>query len=251
MLDGVGDSAPPTIEIAQDVIERFPYVSVSAVLVTNLSAMMSGLDDGRIDATWSDARASLAEQHVKLETLAEHDVLKPWRVATKCSGLKPSTYKSSVEALCRRLLREGPVQTPVRAVNLYCALSTKHLAPAGGYDLDRLETTQITLRLASPATDKFLPLSGKIEDMPLTKDVVVYAAGSSVICWSFNHRDARDSALTPLTSRAVFLSEALTCDGRTRSIAMLRDLAAMLSPSGVDVSVVHTLCSAQRRANLI
>ncbi len=112
-------------------------------------------------------------------------------------------------------------------------MATRHLAPLGGYDVDRLPPDEIELRLARPGRDAFVPLGGG--DMPLTDKVAVYASGPTVLCWAYNCRDSRETCLTEDTDTGLFLGEAVTARQHAALRAALEDLAARLSAAGADV----------------
>ena len=151
-----------------------------------------------------------------------------WRDAFRKQGLKPATYRSSPEALARRLLRGQSLTTPLPVVNTYNAVSIRFLAPIGGYDVDRLPGHDIDLRFARPSQDIFTPLGGRREDMPLLDEVVVYAAGDEITCWAFNHRDSARTCLREETQKVLFLSEAVTIEQKDVSLLALQELRRLL-----------------------
>ncbi len=180
-----------------------------------------------------EVRDQLNISDVTLETVASHELVAPWRSAVAAAGLKPSTYKASTEALARRYLKQAEPRTGIAAVDLYCAISTMHLAPMGAYDLDSFECHgELTLRFANPS-DVFEPLGSG--SFPLTNLVPVYAAGDLLMCWMFNHRDSAITALRKETSRAVFMSEALTPRQRAASLEAMADLGQRLTDAGASV----------------
>lgn len=216
--------------IAGEVAGRHPDILVGGLLATGLRAAAAAappLPD--------DTAQALVGQDVTIELVADHPLIKDWRAAIASCGLKPSTYKSSPEQLARRTLKSGPVQTGLALVDLYCEVATRHLAPLGGYDVDRLPESPIDLRLARSG-DRFTPLGGG--EMPLTDQVVVYAAGDTVLCWAYNCRDSRETCLTEDTDTGLFLGEAVTARQHEALRAALDDLAARLADAGATVGPV-------------
>ncbi len=114
-----------------------------------------------------------------------------------------------------------------------------YLAPLAGYDLSRLPA-QLCLRLAEPATDVFEPFGDRSQDMSLTPHVAVYACGSTVTCYAFNHRDSRLVGLTPSTEEALFFGEALTESQDDLLLGALGDLADRIRKAGAEVSEMET-----------
>lgn len=226
-------SADLRIEIEPAILGRFPDCRVGGFLVRGLRSAAERL---HLEPAESLA-ASLTGQGITAEKLGEEPRVQEWRKAIKQCGLKPSDYKSSPEQLARRLLKGTWIGTPLPVVNLYSAVSARHLAPLGAYDLERLPLPAITLREARE-TDRFAPLGGRPEDMPLRPQIAVYASGSEVICWAFNHRDSSATCLLPETGTALFAGEAVAASQLASLEAALAELARDLRDAGATVGPV-------------
>jgi DNA/RNA-binding domain of Phe-tRNA-synthetase-like protein len=225
----------PTLAIAGEIGERHPEILVGGLLASGLVAA-AAVVAGQPFPT--DTAIALVNQDVTIELVADHPLIRDWRTAIAACGLKPSTFKSSPEQLARRTLKSGPVRTGLALVDLYCEVATRHLAPLGGYDVARLPTTDILLRLADPDGDTFAPLGGRDGDMPLTDRVAVYAAGSTVVCWAYNCRDSRDTCLTAETDVGLFVGEAVTARQHDALRTALDDLAGRLTAAGATVGPI-------------
>lgn len=221
-----------TLSIETGVLARFPALLVGGMCVEGLEAAAACVRPADLDRLWQEAREALKERDVRLDTLSIVPEIAGWRRAFARTGVKASTHRSSVEALTRRVLKDGTLATPLPLVTAYCAMSVIHLATIGGYDLDRVGEKLVVVRAARPECDHFNPLGGRPGDMPLTRDVVVYACGDTVLCWSFNHRDSCDTSLLGGTRRAVFFSEAACPEQQPGAKASLRHLAAWLEQRG-------------------
>ncbi len=223
-----------SLTIAPAVVERHPEILAGGVVAAGLVAaagVLRGRDEG-------DLRQELSGRGLRIETLAAEPVIADWRDAISRCGLKPSTYKGSVEQLARRTLKSGPVRTGLPLVDVYCEVATRHLAPLGGYDVSRLPGTAVELRLADPDVDRFLPIGGKEGEMPITREVVVYAVGSTVLCWAYNCRDSQETCLTAETEVGVFFGEAVTQRQHEPLRAALSELAECLRRAGATVGPV-------------
>lgn len=218
--------------IAGEIAERHPDILVGGLLATNLRATAALVAAQPFP---DDTARALVSQDVTIELVADHPLVKDWRAAISSCGLKPSTYKSSPEQLARRTLKSGPVRTGLALVDMYCEVATRHLAPLGGYDTERLPAPALELRLAR-AGDSFAPLGGG--DIPLTPAVAVYAAGPTVVCWAYNCRDSRETCLTAETEAGLFLGEAVTARQHGALRIALADLAGRLAASGAAVGPV-------------
>ena len=232
---------PLTFSLSPALLDRFPDCRAGGFIVRDLRTAAARLaeEPERLSAAVLEA-AGITQQN-----LADEPRIRAWRQAMARCGLKPSTFKSSPEQLAARLLRGKGISTPLPVVNAYCAVSVRHLAPMGGYDLHRLPEPAITLRLARPGEDVFQPLGGRPEDMPLTENVAVYASGAEVICWAFNHRDSERTCLEAETDEAVFFSEAVAPEQHAALEAGLRDLAGLLARKGTRVGAIQVVESVE------
>lgn len=220
------------VQIAIDlaVLERFPDCRVGGFLARGLCAAT-----GRLKLEGAETLAApLTVQGVSIESLTEEPRIREWRKAYQAIGVRPSTYKSSAEQLARRLLKGSWISTPLPLVNLYSAVSVKHLTPMGAYDVERLPAPSVVLRFPREG-DVFHPLGGRPEDMPLRPDVVVYASGSEITCWAFNHRDSVNTCLLPETDLGLFMAEAVAPIQYDALDAAFSELARDLREAGADV----------------
>jgi DNA/RNA-binding domain of Phe-tRNA-synthetase-like protein len=227
----------PSLEIEQSVLNSFPGLRVGGFLVDGLALASERLMTSAVHL--ESARTQLFDQGLSVESIVSDPRIATWRDTFKRSGLKPSTFKSSPEQLARRLLKGESIRTPLPIVNIYCAVSARHLAAIGGYDLNRLPDMQITIRFADPKADRFIPLSGRQQDMPLSPGVVVYASGNEIICWSFNHRDSRTTCLEKDTQLAVFLGEGTNAVHYDPLRKALEELRSLLVVSGAEAGDIH------------
>lgn len=218
------------IEIRREIAGRHPDILVGCLLASNLQAAAAVVAAQPFP---QDTAQALVSQDVTIELVADHPLIRDWRTAITACGLKPSTWKSGPEQLARRTLKNGPTRTGLALVDLSCEVATRHLAPLGGYDIDRVPPEPIMLRLARPDTDTFAPLGGG--DIRFTDRVAVYAAGSTVLCWAYNCRYSQETCLTEDTDTGLFLGEAVSARQHGALRIALDDLAARLAAAGAEV----------------
>lgn len=116
-------------------IERFPAYRVAVVVLEGLS--LDAADAAGVEHCLQAAEAA-ARERLAAGELAEIPAIKAWRQAYKGFGIKQTRYRSSLERLLRRL-RGGEALPRINPlVDLYNALSIRHLMPAGADDLDRV-----------------------------------------------------------------------------------------------------------------
>jgi DNA/RNA-binding domain of Phe-tRNA-synthetase-like protein len=233
------------IEIDSAVLERFPDCRVGGFLARGLRAAT-----GRLTLEGAETLAApLTAQGVSIESISEEPRIREWRQAYQAIGVKPSTYKGSAEQLARRLLKGSWISTPLPLVNLYSAVSVKHLTPMGAYDVERLPDPSVVLRFPREG-DVFHPLGGRPEDMPLRPNVVIYASGSEVACWAFNHRDSVKTCLRDETDLGLFMAEAVAPIQYDSLDAAFSELARDLREAGATVGDVTYVNASEPSASV-
>lgn len=207
------------IELTPEVLTVVPSMTVGAVVVDGLLSAASRMN-AATDRLVSEIKLELPLR-VRREAIAENDLIRGWRETFRAFRIAPK-FRSSVEQLARRYLRDGRVATGVGIVDYYCAVSSRELATLGGYDLARLPSATVELRLQR-ATDRFHPLGSF--DIPASAPAApVYVAAGEVLCWGLNVRDSMATSLQPTTDTALFVTEAATRDQRlagSRALARL------------------------------
>ena len=191
----------------------FPEALIGIVVAT-------GIDNRRDDGA-GEALAAAAAQAIGGDDLANHPAVAPWREAYRRFGVKPSRHRSSIEGLLRSVLAGGP-RSIGPLVDLYNAVSLRHLLPCGGEDLDAIQgDLRLTLAVGG---ESFTPL-GSDEESPPGPGEVVYADGAGIVCRAWNWREAERTKLTEETTRAVLVIEALPPRTGDDVLAACGDLA--------------------------
>ena len=178
-----------------------------------LVLLASGLANGPSDAG-SDAQLAAAEAHLRasgLERATDHPHIAGWRAAFSAFGAKPSRYPSSAEALMTRVIKGQPLPRVNALVDLYDAVSVRHVVPLGGEDADRLEGA-LHLTVADGG-EPFDPRGDGIDVEPVAAREVVWRDDRGVTCRRWNWRQGRRTQLTGDTTRAFFVFDRL--DGLT------------------------------------
>ena len=147
--------------------------------------------------------AELASRGITDENLANHPDIRAWREAYSMMGVKPSKYRSSLEALARRVLKGKEIWSVSSVVDCYNCASVSAMLPMGAHDTSLIDGT-ITLRFGRPG-EKFYPLGADGETVDVSTRNIVYADETKICCWLWNHRDTRLAAVTRDTEEAVFL----------------------------------------------
>ncbi|MFM9108727.1 MAG: B3/4 domain-containing protein [Chloroflexota bacterium] len=211
----------PTVSIDQSVRDLFPEVAV-AVLVAR------GLDNASpcpaCDDLLAAEIAAAAARAAGVEDFAALPEIAPWRAAYAAFGVKPSKFRSSIEAMLRSAAsgRLGGVNP---LVDLYNTVSLRHRVPVGGEDLAAIEGP---LRLTRAAGGESFFTIGSAEDQPAIPGEVVWRDDAGIVCRCFNWREADRTRLTPATTDAVLVIESVTPGGAAAARAACDDLAGLV-----------------------
>lgn len=226
-----------SFQIHADVRRLFPGLRVFSVMVRGAShsPAFTALGMRRLD----EAIAHLRQRLPTTDALMATALVTQWRDAYKSMGVKPSVYRCSLEALARRAIAGKPLDAGVPAVNMYNAASLDHLACLGAYDLTRLAGAPLELRLCRPGEDRFSPLGGSADDMPLRAGLVVYAQDNEVLCWGLNHRDSEKTCLRMDTTDMVFMAEGVTPGHAENAQKALDAIRTDCQQLGFETSVVQ------------
>lgn len=197
---------PVTFTISPDVRTSFPEAQVSLVTARGLrnekvwpesEAALSGLEHDLAAGTWSP----FGEQDQQILS---------WHEAYRKFGTNPRRFRSSVDALSRRMAKSGVLPRINGAVDAYNFVSTSFGTPAGAFDLGRL-TGEVMIRTAV-AGDSFRPLGEPDAVEEPRPGEVVYAMGSQVLTRHWNHRDCDQTKVDDTSSDVVFVIERISAE---------------------------------------
>jgi lysyl-tRNA synthetase class 2 len=166
------------------------------------------------------------------DNLAEHPAIRNWREAFRLQGLKPSDWRSSIEALVRRLLKKQGIRCGIPFVDLYNHVSMKTLVPMGAYDLSAFAHPTLVLRKIVP-DDVFESFDGKVLDAGKTPSAIVYASRNEVVCFGFNYRDAARTAVSADSRDIVLTFDCVSASQYRAQDAALAEFRAVACASSM------------------
>jgi DNA/RNA-binding domain of Phe-tRNA-synthetase-like protein len=181
-----------TYSISQEIFDKYPGYCRGVILAFDVQNGPS--PDGMVQML-RDAESSVRRQ-VSIENIAEHPKIKPWREAYKAFGAKPSEFRSSVEAMARRALRNEQLPSINALVDIGNIVSLEHLVPVGGHSMDDL-SQDIALRLAT-GEENFVPFGSTEVEHPLSGEVI-FAEGNTVLTRRWTWRQANHTLTLPET----------------------------------------------------
>lgn len=184
------------ISIDKEILGEFPDAAIG-YLAAEIEVCGS---DPYVESVKGTLQRKMNEIGISADTMMDHPDVRRWRDVFGKMGVKPSKYRSSLEALLRRLFK-GEMWNVSNVVDLYNCVSVLNLLPMGAHDLAKLKGGLVLRR--GRAGEKFHPLGG--EEIEVDPRNILYADEEKVACWLWNHRDAREACVTGETKQAVFM----------------------------------------------
>ena len=210
------------LKISPEIFEKYPGLHIGVVIA-------SGIDNNSV----SDEVISLLrseEKRIKSEydtsTLSENPKIAAWRAAYSAFGAKPKKYKCSVESLYRTILQGNSLKPINKVVDLYNLVSIKHIIPAGGDDLDKVEGN-IELKLAI-GTEPFTELNSQETNNPKQGEVI-YSDEKEVLCRRWNWRECNKTKMTKETKNVALVLEALPPFTAEETKSIAEELASLIT----------------------
>jgi DNA/RNA-binding domain of Phe-tRNA-synthetase-like protein len=204
------------------ITERFPAIRAGVVTASGLANGRS--PDKLVDqyrAEQDDALARLAATPI-----SETPSVRAWRRAFSAFGVKPTQYRSAVEALLRRLDKSGDIPSINTLVDIGNLISIRYALPVAVLDRSSL-TGSVTVRFAT-GTERFTDLGSGEEQHPEPGEVIFVDDADHVAARRWCWRQSAPSATGAVTTAALFTIEALH-DGAADEVgSAIDDLVSLL-----------------------
>jgi DNA/RNA-binding domain of Phe-tRNA-synthetase-like protein len=191
------------ISIEDTIITKYPNIEIGYLIahvkiknshpfVENLKTTLSG---------------NLKELGINATNFVAHPNLSVWRKIYKEDfQVKETTYRSSIEALLRRIVTGKELWNICNVVDLYNCCSILSLLPMGGYDLAKI-SGDIKIRYAKEG-ESFQGIGEKVK-IEAQSHHVVYADNQRLICWLWNHKDAQETCIDGDTKQVIFFIDSV------------------------------------------
>jgi DNA/RNA-binding domain of Phe-tRNA-synthetase-like protein len=112
------------------------------------------------------------------QVIADHPLIHNWREAFRSMGIKPSEFRSSIEAMARRVVNGSQLPSINALVDIGNIISLRYLIPVGGHALDNVRS-EITLRPAS-GDEVFVPFGLDVAEHPEPGEII-FTEGKAVL----------------------------------------------------------------------
>jgi DNA/RNA-binding domain of Phe-tRNA-synthetase-like protein len=182
-----------SFSVAEEVFARFPDYLRGVVVAHEVT---NGPTPPALVEQLRAAEASVRSR-LTLETLTTEPRVAAWREAFRKSGIKPSEFRASVEAMARRALRDQALPAINTLVDLGNILSLRHLVPVGGHAIDHV-TQPMTLRFAT-GSERFEPFGTTQVEQPDPGEIV-FVEGDTVLTRRWSWRQANHTMTLPTTT---------------------------------------------------
>jgi DNA/RNA-binding domain of Phe-tRNA-synthetase-like protein len=161
-----------------------------------------------------------------------------WREAYRGFGAKPQRTRNSLEALTRR----APAGLPRvnRLTDIYNGISVLHQVPLGGEDLARYAGSPRLIRATGTEAFETVANGEAVVEHPDPGEVV-WCDNAGVTCRRWNWRQGPRTQLTPQTTAAFFILDALAPMTDSDLTDAADDLLAHVRQLGPDVRVATRL----------
>ena len=164
------------VKIDPKVLEKYPQMEIGYVV----AKVQVRPNDPVVEELKLSLLTHLQEKGINTTNFAAHPSISLWRkIYEEDFWVKPKTYRSSIEALLRRLVLGKSLWSICNVVDLYNCCSVLSLLPMGGYDLDKVNGV-MSIRFAA-CGETFLGL-GERQAISTQPTQVVYADDSRVMC---------------------------------------------------------------------
>ncbi|MBC8495606.1 hypothetical protein H8D36_05615 [archaeon] len=203
--------------IDNSILAKFPEVKIGVLVAKNI-------DNSGSDAKLTSELRSVEEDvrsKLDVQTLVDNSKISDWRKAYSAFGSKPKTYKNSVEALIRRVLKGDELPDINKIVNIYNLISLKHILPAGGDDIDKVDG-DVTLTIAKGGEN--FTLLGSLQEEVADEGEVIYQDNKEVLCRRWNWRECDKTKMTVETKNVCIVLEALESTTKEELSVALEEL---------------------------
>lgn len=205
-----------------DLLARFPSLTAGVVFAKAIDNMSEGTAaEGLLRAQEDVTTASYASIPI-----SSHPHIASWRAAYSSFGVKPTQYRSAVEALLRHVLKSGAVPHINKLVDICNYVSLKHVLPVAAYDLDSI-SGPVEVRFAK-GDEPFLPLYAEEIEYPKPGEVV-YTDDEGALSRRWVWRQCDRAKTRPQTRDALLTTEGINDIQLEKVEAATKELASLVS----------------------
>ena len=205
-----------------DLLEQYPRTRGAII---HASGLQGGASSPELKELYSREQVATLER-IGERPLSDLPSIAAWRRCFAGFGVKPTQYRSAVEALLRRLTKQGDIPSINRLVDIGNLVSIRHELPVACFDTRALGLP-VTVRFAR-GDERFTGLGEREAQNPAPGEVIFADTTALVIARRWCWRQSAESAANADTSEALITCEAQHDDGAAAVDAALADLLELL-----------------------
>jgi DNA/RNA-binding domain of Phe-tRNA-synthetase-like protein len=183
--------------IADEVFIQFPGYVRGVVMAYDVRNTKSPID---LIELLRSAETSVRDRLDK-DKITQHPQISSWREAYRSFGAKPGKYRSSIEAMVRRVLSNNELPSINALVDIGNILSLRYLVPMGGHAIDVVKQ-DLVLRPAK-GEEEFIPFGSKQIEHPNPGEII-FVEGNTVLTRRWSWRQANHTLTLPGTTAMEF-----------------------------------------------
>ncbi|MDO4721144.1 MAG: phenylalanine--tRNA ligase beta subunit-related protein [Peptostreptococcaceae bacterium] len=184
------------IEIQEQVFDKLPQYCLGIILIDDVDNSGSKPE---ISRRLKQEIRHFAEKYASVD-LRELPAIKAYRTAFQLLGINPNKYPCSVEALAKRVQKNGSLPSINPIVDVGNAFSLKYLLPMGAHDITGVKNP-MKIRF-STIHDHFLGI-GENDPEKLEAGELIYVSGHTVRTRRWLWRQSEEGKITE-KSRQIF-----------------------------------------------
>lgn len=205
------------IRLENEFLKKYPKAEIG-FLMAKVKVQKT---DPMVENLKQSLRESLQNKGINATNFAVHPSISIWRkIYEEDFQVKPKSYRSSIEALLRRIVTGKEIWNICNIVDLYNCCSILSLLPMGGYDLRKI-SGDIKIRYAKDG-EIFQGL-GEREKIQTKSNHIVYADDKRILCWLWNHKDSADTCIDETTEQVLFFIDSAEPDKIQTAIEQLSE----------------------------
>ncbi len=230
--------------ISDEVFSAFPEYARGVLVARGLR---NGPSPDELTALLREAEASLRAV-LGDGNPAEHPRIASWREAFRKLGMKPAEYRSSIEAMSRRVAKGHELPSINALVDMGNVLSLRHVLPCGGHSLDDVKE-DISLHTAA-GDEVFVPFGETAVESPVQGEFV-FSEGKKILTRRWCWRQANHTLTLPETRDFIFNVDVLPPASPDEALEVCREMEELVARfCGGESFRIGLLCAATPRLSL-
>ena len=183
----------PLYSIDKKIFDLFPGYCRGVVLAFDINNDNSPPE---LTAMLREAEAALRDK-IDKDEIAAHPRINSWREAYRAFGAKPAKYRSSIEAMIRRVVNGNELPNINTIVDIGNIISLKNIITAGGHAID-VVSDNISLREAT-GEEEFTAFGTDKAENPEPGEII-FTEGSTVLTRRWSWRQANHTSTQKSTT---------------------------------------------------